>query len=408
MRAVIRLLPLFVLAFSAAPVLADAGVFTGNGQTLHQITSKSIQLVSIEVTMALGRGPFLYDGGVAGMDRARYMCKFVLRSKSDQPEDVEIGFPVDSEFAKDNDQVSPAESENWVLEYSFIARGATETYHVDYVHRKSNDGPGEFASLFTWKMRFSPQETKTLTVSYEMPISMGLITTEKEEQGSPNADSRRSESGVFRMETLDLGVVEEAGYITSTGSSWAGNVESATFTVYTDPFEKYLNYRGVFEAPASKAASTDRDHRENPFPIQHPWWFRTISPDGWKPVEGGIQWKYENYKPSDPILIRYYMTEFPQSPADVDIFVNRILERLGKEESEATELADAKEVLLATYGREPTDPGARDYVERQLWYRPRKDFLLTSLSPAQKATIDALDAKIAQLAKSKETSRHMQ
>src|SRR6266567_1255377 len=105
MRAMVRLFPLLLLACSVTTVLADAGVFTGNGQTLHQITSKAIQLVSIDVTIALGRGPYLYDGGVAGMDRARYLCKFVLRSKSDQVEEVEIGFPVDSEFAKDSKPV---------------------------------------------------------------------------------------------------------------------------------------------------------------------------------------------------------------------------------------------------------------------------------------------------------------
>src|ERR1700691_3012427 len=109
MRAALRVLPLLVIVCSSTPVLADAGVFTGNGQSLHQITSKSIQLVSIEVTIALGRGPFLYDGGVAGMDRARYLCKFVLRSKSNQPEEVEVGFPVDSEFAAGDSAVSPAD-----------------------------------------------------------------------------------------------------------------------------------------------------------------------------------------------------------------------------------------------------------------------------------------------------------
>jgi len=404
MRAALHLFPLLVLACSAAPVLADAGVFTGNGQTLHQVTSKSIQLASIDVTMALGRGPYLYDGGVAGMDRARYLCKFVLRSKSDQPEEVQIGFPVDSEFAEGSSSASPADSENWVLEYSFMARDESETYDVEYVHRKPKDGPGEFASLFTWKMHFGPQETRALTVSYEMPISMGLITTEKEEQGSRTPNFRNPESGVFHIETLDLGVMEQAGYITSTGSSWAGNVESATFTVYTNLFENYLNYRGVFEAPAGKGASGDAEQRENPFPIQHPWWFRTVSPDGWKAVEGGIQWKYQNYKPHDPIVVRYYMTEFPQSPVDVNTFVNRIIKRLGEDESEVAALTEAKEVLLATYGKEPTDPEARDYVERQLWYTQRKDFSLTSLSSAQKATLDALDARIAQLGKSKETN----
>jgi hypothetical protein len=405
MRILRRLLLLLVVASSAAPMFADAGVFTGNGQSLHQITSKSIQLVSIDVTMALGRGPYLYDGGVAGMDRARYLCKFVLRSKSDQSEDVEIGFPVDSEFATDNGSALPTESANWVLEYSFIARDENQTYHVEYVHRKPKEGPGEFASLFTWKMRFRPQETRALTVSYEMPISMGLVTTEKDQDGSHNLNSRQPEFGVFQMETLDLGIMEQAGYITSTGSSWADNVQSATFTVYTEAFENYLNYRGVIEASPSKATSDGTEERENPFPVQHPWWFRTVSPDHWMAVKGGIQWKYENYKPQAPLTVRYYMTEFPQSPADVDAFANRILKRLGKSESQLAALTEAKEILLATYGKEPTDPDARRYVERQLWYTPQKDFSVSSLNPTQKATVEALDARIFNLPKAAQTGK---
>ncbi len=45
-------------AFSLIPSSAsgDAGVFTGNGQNLHQITSETIQLVSIDVTIASGLG----------------------------------------------------------------------------------------------------------------------------------------------------------------------------------------------------------------------------------------------------------------------------------------------------------------------------------------------------------------
>ena len=46
-------------------------------------------------------------------------------------------------------------------------------------------------------------------------------------------------------EFLDTGMQEMAGYITSTGSSWSGNVKTATFTVITEPFESYLERRGV-------------------------------------------------------------------------------------------------------------------------------------------------------------------
>jgi hypothetical protein len=100
----------------------DAGVFTGNGQDLHQITSKTVQLVSIDVAIVLGRGPFLFDGTVPGMDVAEYHCTFVLRNLSNNDEEIKVGFPVDSEFARGGKADSANESQDWVFEYGFIAR----------------------------------------------------------------------------------------------------------------------------------------------------------------------------------------------------------------------------------------------------------------------------------------------
>jgi hypothetical protein len=42
------------LAFTSSQAVADAGVFTGNGQNLRQISSKSIQLVNIDVSIVPG------------------------------------------------------------------------------------------------------------------------------------------------------------------------------------------------------------------------------------------------------------------------------------------------------------------------------------------------------------------
>lgn len=131
---------------------ADAGVFTGNGQDLHQITSKTVQLVSIDVTMVLGRGPFLFDGTVPGMDRAEYRCEFVLRNLTVKDEDVEVGFPIDSQFAKGPEQEPSEHAEDWVLEYNFIARDEKTTYNIGFVRRKAQAGDGEFGSIFTWHM----------------------------------------------------------------------------------------------------------------------------------------------------------------------------------------------------------------------------------------------------------------
>jgi hypothetical protein len=190
-------------------------------------------------------------------------------------------------------------------------------------------------------------------------------------------------------------LLEEAGYITSTGSSWAGNVESATFTLLTVPFERYLNYRGVTEEAPSETGSIKDAQRESPFPVKHPWWFRQITPGGWKEVNGGVQWSYKDYKPKDSIAVKYYMTQFPKLSGDVDVFVDSFLKRLAKSDSSVAELTKARDVLLATYGKEPEDRSTKTFVEGQLWYAPRNNFSMASLSETQKAVIDKLDARIA-------------
>ena len=387
-KAILPLILLSVFLGIASTALADAGVFTGNGQSLHQISSKTVQLVSIDVTIVLGRGRFLFDGGVAGMDQAEYLCKFVLRSLSDKPEEVQVGFPVDSEFARQSETASPAESSEWVLSYAFIARDDKDTYHVEFVQREPEKGPGEFGHIFSWKMHFEPKETKTLTVSYHIPMSMGLASTAKDE------GRHGFGAGAFRMEMLDLALLEEAGYITSTGSSWAGNVETATFTLIIDPFERYLNHRGVIEEIPPEIGDKAAEQHESPLPVQHPWWFKKIAPVGWKEVKGGVQWSYKDFKPKDSIGVQYYMTQIPEIPGEVDVFVDRFLKRLAPSDFPVVELTRARDVLLATYGKEPDDIQTKIFVEAQLWYAPRIDFSMANLSAPQKAVLAKLNARI--------------
>lgn len=367
--------------------LADAGVFTGNGQDLHQITSKTVQLVSIDVTIVLGRGPFLFDGTVPGMDRAEYGCTFVLRNLSDQDEEIKVGFPIDSEFARGGEPDSPNKSQDWVLEYGFIALDQKTTYHVDFVRRKPQSGPGEFGAVFVWTMHFSPKETRSLTVQYRIPMSMGLVPMEEDERS-------RLGQGIFRQEFLHVGGLEMAGYITSTGSSWAGNVETAKFTLITKPFEKYFDRRGITEEADTMMDKEAAEQFNSSFPVRHPWWFRKIEPQGWKPVEGGVQWEYKDYKPKDSIAVSYYTTPFPELPEEVDPFVDRFLKDLGPGESPVAQLERLKQLVLATYGKEPEDQKVRTFASGQLWYEPRKDFSLDHLSASQKAVLEKVDQRI--------------
>lgn len=395
-RCLSSLLVLLAACISAStPAKADAGVFTGNGQDLHQISSKDIQLVSIDVTVVLGRGMFLFDGGVAGMDRSEYLCKFVLRNSSEKPEEVQIGFPIDSEFAREDKPITAEESNDWVIEYGFIATDEKDTYHVEYVQRKPTGGESDFGHLFTWKMNFDPKQTRTLIVSYHIPVSMGLVDTGKE-NGTMSQEKfqEREKVGAFRAEQLDLAMLEGAGYITSTGSSWAGNVETAKFTVITKPFEEYLNLRGIGEETEAVVEARKTSQTESPFPVLHPWWFRVVSPAGWKEIDGGIQWSYSDYKPKEQLAIRYYLTKFPRLPGEVDAFVHGFLKRLNPGDPPAEELTRARDVLLATYGKTPEDSLTRIYVEGQLWYAPRRDFSMDQLTETQKEVLKNLDRRI--------------
>jgi hypothetical protein len=382
---------ILALAFSSGLAFADAGVFTGNGQNLRQITSKSIRLKTIDVTMVLGRGPFLFDGTVPGMDEVRYDCKFVLQNQTNSTEEVQVGFPVDSELARDRTAKDTRESmQDWILNYGFIALDEKTTYPVEFVRRKPGNGANEFGTLFVWKMIFAPNETRTLRVSYHMPISMGLVSTEKDER-----DAKPAPSEALSQEFVTLAQMELTGYITSTGSSWSGNVETAVFTVYLHEFERYLDQRGISEQDLASMKSEDAERFQASFPVRRPWWFREVSLSGWKAVRGGLQWRYENYKPQDSIQVAYYMTQLPKTGSDVHGFVERFLKGLGKNESATVQLTSLRQFILATFGKEPDDVKVRAFVSEQKWYAPTKEFSIAQLSSDQREVLEALDREIA-------------
>jgi hypothetical protein len=383
-----------VNAVTTSAALADAGVFDGNGQSLHQVSNEAVQLVSIDVRITLGRGPFLFDGTVPGMDRAQYSCAFVLRNLTDKPVEVQVGFPVDSQFAPERETVSASDSKDWVLRYDFIARDNQTTYHIDFVRRKTESAPGEFSSLFVWKMRFGPQETRTLDVQYRIPMSMALVSM------SPDTFREKELGDLLGSDLapwagLDGGMFECAGYVTSTGSSWAGKVERATFTLITDPFECYLNQRGREDSEPEGATFEGAKPAESAFPVHHPWWFREIAPAGWEKIDGGVQWRYEDFKPKDPIRVAYFLTQFPRLAEEVPAFVEHFRKSRGSAGGQGANLALVREVLLATYGKEPENALAKTFAAHQLWFAPRKDFSMSDLSATQKAVLKELDARIA-------------
>lgn len=394
MKTTFGLVVVGVLIF-ASLVRGDAGVFTGNGQNLRQISTQSVQLLSIDVTITPGRGRYLFDGGVAGMDQVEYSCRFVLKNLTKEPCEVQVGFPIDSQFAKF--PPAPQEKEDpqsWVLEYSFIARDEKATYHVDYTRLEPKSREDPYSAIFAWKMNFGPEETKTLAVQYRIPMSMMAATTDRRQlagdwTGKP---PRRW------ISILGNCMMEVVGYTTETGSTWAGNVERGSFTFLSEGFEQYLTQRGFEEDSPLTAQYAEK--KKAMFPVQKNWWYRDVQPEGWKPVKGGVRWEYTDFKPKDPITVRYFSTQFPRSADEVNAWVDAVLTRIRKGKESPNDLACLHDILLATYGQEPQNDLAKTFVETQIWYHPSKDFNLSQLTPDQQAILQALDRRIEDLGKS--------
>ncbi|MBI5762682.1 MAG: hypothetical protein HZA51_04070 [Planctomycetes bacterium] len=389
----------FVL--SAGTLSADVGVFAGTGHSLRQITTQSIALDSIDVTITPHRGRFLFDGSVTGMDEVDYKCRFVLRNLTSKRCSIQVGFPVDSQFAEPPKLGSATvdETPQWVADYRFIARDEKSTYHVKWQWwtpgaQKTTSRPSFFSNtqaLFVWTMEFDASEVKTLDVQYQLPMSMTLALTSK--RGIDPDDS-----GIdFRLTSMLGGsLLEFFGYTTQTGSSWSGNVGKASFTIVTKHFEQYLNCRALSEVDSSEHVDNERDSSTRMFFRLHTYWYRDIKPGGWQAIPEGIRWQHTDFKPNDPLEVRYYLTFFPRSAQDVAGWIDTVVHSGQDLEPPMTdeELGFVRQVLLAFFGQTPANLAVRRFVEDQIWYHPRSDFSLSQLSCEQQEILEALDKRL--------------
>jgi hypothetical protein len=378
----------------SSAVWGDAGVFAGTGQNLKLISTNSVQLVSIDVTIILERGRFLFDSSVPGMDEVAYDCHFVLRNLTDEACDFQVGFPLDSEFARlPKDPKST--DHDWIWDYSFNARDEQNTYHVKFQANNAPSANDAYSAIFTWMMNLRAKETRQLIVQYRIPMSMTLASASKRGIGAvPLAMGEHLWLGF-----LDTCMAEIAGYTTATGSSWSGNVEKADFTVYTTPFEKYLAHRGLDETKISDLPPDQQRTMASFFPVHNVGSFRGVKPAGWQAVENGIKWEHKNYKPKDPITITYFLMQYPQVADEVDPWVDAILRQVSDPIKQPTELSIAKQILMATYGKEPSDATARAFAADQIWYAPKTDFAISQLSKSQLSVLAEIDRRIEGISK---------
>jgi hypothetical protein len=100
------LLTILCLCISIAEGRANAGVFSGNGQTIELTTQQQVRMVSEEITITPGRGPNLFNGGTAGADRVDFRCLFILKNLTRETVTTQVGFPLDAEDSLHNPTVS--------------------------------------------------------------------------------------------------------------------------------------------------------------------------------------------------------------------------------------------------------------------------------------------------------------
>lgn len=348
MKSLILILAFMVLV-PISNVYANAGVFTGYGHSIELTSTKDIQMVSEDVTIIPGRGRFLFDGGVPGMDRVEYDCTFVLKNLTDDKVTIKAGFPLNSQFLNPPYDKKPKTSD-LVAKYNFIVQEEKSQYSVRYL---PGDKDKKFKNLFLWEMSFAPHETKTLRVTYSMPISMALAST------ASNVESANYDKQWY--DSLEGCMLEWFGYITETGRSWSGTIEKATFKVYIRGFEEYLKQRSMTEEMDAEEGQKD----QKKFPVLSPTIFRITEPSKWKYSDNGfLELTLNDYEPDENILFHYYILSIPQTVDDA----NRLITILSHKGFSAEDYQDLIDIFNEFNGVKTDNKRIRVFLENQVWY----------------------------------------
>lgn len=439
-----KCLAFLIMALAPSLTYANTGIFEGSGHTIKLVRSEDVQLRSEMVRITPGRGWCLFNGSIG--DRVDYDCKFVLKNRSKKPVTIQVGFPLTSQFLARSDDMKADDATALVLKYRFIVRDKERTYHVRFV---PYDQTKTLGAIFLWDMTFQADEVRELNVAYEMPTAIGLGDTTKDSDDIvrrtqelllPPAGGRAAGSEGGRRDVpksasdsrhdvkdwypiLTSNIFEGLEYVTVTGQSWAGPIESAKFELNVKGFEQYLNERYVIERPpytAEQLAEIEKEKKETVARIENAiksgelkgspselrdllndaaqeprfdWHikdrliYRQVLPAGWKEADGVITWEFKNYHPKDAIQVAYLLTVFPRRPEAVPSFVNLVL---GSKPSKE-DLADLREVYLAWWGISPKRESARLFVSSQRWYAPKNGMTADKLTPEQKAVVSALE-----------------
>ena len=400
-----RLLMLLLLAAEVS-LFANAGVFRGSGQTVVLDSTAKIQMVEEVITMLPMRGHYPVDSSCRNMDPMQFHCVFKLRNLTDQPVEVQIGFPISTEalWFREKTQIHQTEV---IARYGFVAGTKEKCYPIRYV---PFDQKKKFSNIFLWDMTFQPKQEIELVVCYTMYGYFGMVHTRK---------SDKPWEQVFKhayLKTLETAAGEGHQYVTETGKSWAGKIEKATFRIIPFGFEKYLSERGAFEEKLEKKPKIkDPDTLLLSNLLAAAPMIRKWSPDykKWHLVKDKqgrdlyLELVYEPFEPkskADDLSFFYVFPCIPTTAKNFDLLLDNVKKQMEQEyakrekmlkfwaDAEKTGTYPAKQIKTATehwqnlepyspavernladvilefYGIRRNNPEIRDFLELECWY----------------------------------------
>jgi len=280
------------------------------------------------------------------MDRVEYDCRFELKNLSADPAKIQVGFPLNSQFLNppyDQDQ----KAEDLVAQYRFIVQEGKRLHSLRYT---PGDKEKKLKNLFLWDLAFKGGETKTLRVSYSMPISMTLTSSSKDQSMEPYAQAW--------LRSLETCMLEIFGYVTETGQSWSGPIGEATFRIYTKGFDDYILNRPATEGASEK----DRAEYLKQMPVWRPVVCRIMEPAGWKKTEQGFwEQKIKDYKADENLMFQYFILSIPQTHEDA----RRLIKLHSLDASGRKDLAD---IMREFNGTKTKNLRIKKFLANQIWH----------------------------------------
>lgn len=343
--------------------LANTGVFYGAGSRVIPIRNTDIQLVRENVDIVLSVDKNLGNSGLVFTPWANVRAIFHFVNSSDQPVDLQVGFPVES-------QPSTIEYSLQHLTFRVVSDGKpVRTVAKTSSESKEFDPEGRFGTVMTWNEHFNPEQSKAINVSYKILMSAALDTVSPQllEYDKLPKDEKKLESIAKVIESVPT-IRYLFNYITATAKTWKEPVSEAVFRLDTSEIDNFVQQdnfqffdnRGdspkVMSPLVLKCVgswSGCMGIKKNPFDQV------TATAGG----NGTYKWTFYQNIPDDGFSVQYLATSLPSNPADVKIHFQRLLVQTdGIAENELISMMRMF-YCRAAYGKLPPDTFTNSYFK---------------------------------------------